>query len=1174
MLDTVHAQTAPSARWGQATALFDNTLYIQGGKVDPSNSYSYSSAPNTNDLYSLDLSTAFPISTPPWTYLSGSSNPSSSQGPSVAFHTLTPYSNNQFLTFGGDGGPALPIQTNNDSAWILNACGTCQASWTQEPTGWEGEPMRRMYHSAVTSFSEIWITGGQKADGSGLGFSDTYAFSGTSFTALPSSSTIPPDLVGHRSVFLPNGLIVVLGGYSTSWATLIPLSNIYILNTQSSPPAWSNSTVIGQVPMPRRNFALALLDDSKILIHGGGDATLQNLYPDGAILDLTVSPMGWVAAPALATGLGARVDHMAVGVGSDAFFAFGRAADGPAPPALQLYDSVQATFLGTFTPGSGDSSSGGSGGSIGSGGNSGGVTPTIVLPVTDAQTYTAGTDWPTSRVTGLIPGQSFTPTSGITLPTTSIPLQTNPNGNDNSGDSSGHQRRVAAIAVGSILGVLAGVAFGIVLVYFCLRRRSRGILGVPISRHHRLQSSGDTGGDPESATRSRGNIPVAGGPWQEGQPKRLFLGVVPIPFTRGSSSRERFDMLHDEDARSFRQHQQGKGSSINSSITGGPPVRPFFGRLGSSGRNLWDGVWNKSTTSFKAALGLGAGGFGYTNTPSAEKQSPDWWEKRKDPFADDAVAMADVPSVTAVGMGFANRKHNSQHGASDSFASSATAYRDPFKDASFGSHSRGSTSTGHIYGDLPPTEPWQPFVVPTESGPTSTGYTSPPLSPAMEELGAHLGLPLMPESGSGSGSGASEVTHFSLSSGELKSPITSHPPRSLIGSAPVTPIKRTDSWWSRFGRSSLGTRSPGAVSPIRRLSLRNSFVGGKEGYMNIEFRDPNPPPRLEGIDESGKSNDPSPNTPESQKARRATTEVEVAKKPSHSKSMSSFQTVKTADSAALERIGTRVDVLQRGRQGSSETNTPDGSMYEEGEVRQVRLVLMNHVSSPVGSEYTDRPSLVDKTSSSTNTTGHHHDPEPWSPPISSPASGTQETFQTAASHHSHTPRPPVHPHNSDESFKSALSSIPPPPKAPPKRRVTSGVAARIALFDNIAENSPSAISLPTSPTGVTGFHIPPFPPISPPAVPASSSKPPAAIPSPPKSPTPMSLAMLPRVQTGVAETIEDKRASSTITTDKRKSEVSEMKRNSGNIQYGLKERPSLFVANPDRSSGSGAEPSE
>lgn len=185
--------------------------------------------------------------------------------------------------------------------------------------------MRRMYHSAAASSSEVWITGGQKADGSGLGFSDTYAFSGTSFMALEPSSSIPPDLVGHRSVYLPNGFVVVLGGYSTSWATLIPLSTLYILDTLTSPPLWMNATVLGgQAPLPRRNFALALLDGNKLLIHGGGDATLQNMYSDGAILDLTVTPMSWVSAPALTTALGARVDHTAVGIGSDVFFALGQ----------------------------------------------------------------------------------------------------------------------------------------------------------------------------------------------------------------------------------------------------------------------------------------------------------------------------------------------------------------------------------------------------------------------------------------------------------------------------------------------------------------------------------------------------------------------------------------------------------------------------------------------------------------------------------------------------------------------------------------------------------------------------------------------------------------------------------------------------------------------------------
>lgn len=221
-----------------------------------------------------------------------------------------------------------------------------------------------------------------------------------------------------------------------------------------------------------------------------------------------------------------------------------------------------------------------------------------------------------------------------------------------------------------------------------------------------------------------------------------------------------------------------------------------------------------------------------------------------------------------------------------------------------------------------------------------------------------------------------------------------------------------------------------------------------------------------------------------------------------------------------------MDVVQRGsRQASSETTTPAGSIYDDWEIGQAKLVSMG---SPEG---TERPSMKEQTSSSTNATGKPS--SSLSPPVSSPMSGTQETYASAATHQT---RPaPGAPHDSDESFKTALTSIPPPPKGPPKRKVTSGLAARIAQFENIAENTePSGASsgIPKSPTQL---QMPQSPILGSQEV-ASPTELLPRVPKSPKSP-------------GF-------------------SDPSGRRRSSG-VQYGLKERPSLFVANPDKSGSSG-----
>ena len=76
-------------------------MFVYGGKTDQFNSYSYTSAPNTNDLLYLPLTNSFSTASPPWTLASNSRNSSSLQGPPLAWHTLSPFKSSNVLLFGG-----------------------------------------------------------------------------------------------------------------------------------------------------------------------------------------------------------------------------------------------------------------------------------------------------------------------------------------------------------------------------------------------------------------------------------------------------------------------------------------------------------------------------------------------------------------------------------------------------------------------------------------------------------------------------------------------------------------------------------------------------------------------------------------------------------------------------------------------------------------------------------------------------------------------------------------------------------------------------------------------------------------------------------------------------------------------------------------------------------------
>ena len=309
-------------RWGQAAALLDKkSLLIHGGKADQFNSYSYTSAPNTNDLLYLPLTSPFPASSPPWTLVSNSSSPF------LAWHTLSPANLPNVLLFGGipDPNSATVIVSLADSAVLLNVASPLQPVWSLKPTSWAGEAVRRMRHSTATSSSgQVFIIGGEMADGSGKALSDHYVFDPTipSFTLLPPNG--PPDVYGHASAILSDGRLFVFGGYSPSQGTLLPFSTIWVLDTSQSNLAWSViNTSTNTLPSPRMAFAAASLDDGGILIHGGSGEDLQSNFADGWILDTSQTTLRWTQVEALSQ-LGARRDHFAAPQGDLVLFGFGK----------------------------------------------------------------------------------------------------------------------------------------------------------------------------------------------------------------------------------------------------------------------------------------------------------------------------------------------------------------------------------------------------------------------------------------------------------------------------------------------------------------------------------------------------------------------------------------------------------------------------------------------------------------------------------------------------------------------------------------------------------------------------------------------------------------------------------------------------------------------------------
>lgn len=311
-------------RWGQAIAVIDDTLFVYGGKTDPYNSYGYASAPWNNDLLSLSLSTPFDPSAPPWQYVSGSQNTSTSQGTALAWHTLSAFNSTFSLIFGGNTSPLsnIVLPDNNDSAQLLELHDQTAPTFLTLPDNWAGEPQRRMRHATASANGVIYIIGGEAADGSGNTFSTHYIFNPSvpTFTQLPTENS-PPGIFGHAVVILSDGRLLVFGGISGG--QLVPFTTLWVLDTTKSNLAWILASIDGSnLPSPRAAFAVVLLDDGRILIQGGTDASFQTNFADGWILDPSTNPMTWTVVPALSQ-VGARRDHFAISNTGQVVFAFG-----------------------------------------------------------------------------------------------------------------------------------------------------------------------------------------------------------------------------------------------------------------------------------------------------------------------------------------------------------------------------------------------------------------------------------------------------------------------------------------------------------------------------------------------------------------------------------------------------------------------------------------------------------------------------------------------------------------------------------------------------------------------------------------------------------------------------------------------------------------------------------
>jgi hypothetical protein len=472
------------------------------------------------------------------------------------------------------------------------------------------------------------------------------------------------------------------------------------------------------------------------------------------------------------------------------------------------------------------------------------------------------------------PGQSG-PNGGHTgSQTGGRPSSTGKGGPGGAGNQvGGAESNKAAIAIGAVLGGL-GFTAGVALVVWYLRQRH-------VRSGHAFGPLGDH--DDDEAPHSITAVHLGG--MREKGPRILavplgLLGMIGLG--RRHMNRSRRDILADED-RSFEWVGVSREGSGGRSSVGS-----------RSARNSIQGLSNAITERFASIrnLALGTSSAPHSREPSTYRE-----KMGGDPFSSEVGLMA---------QGLASDKLPER--SRDGFALSGPSqpYTDPFADQEV------SSMVLRLYDSEPEAgpnhAPERKERSATEKRPTPILTTLPPPTDFVPMS------PLIEQRSQNSLSNSSSSHHTNSNSDQYAGSGSSHGaarsprPSSILDPNPPAspPIRRSNSWWMRFAKAPL-------------LERRGTESSSRSGGF-IDFRDPNPPPRLLTIEEATHSRGPSNGTAEATQSRRRPSAGAnraypgtLSRKPSlyyetHGRSASSLQ---TANTETLERLGGTMDIVQR-----------------------------------------------------------------------------------------------------------------------------------------------------------------------------------------------------------------------------------------------------------------------
>ncbi|KAF0426406.1 galactose oxidase [Gigaspora margarita] len=252
-------QNVPSPRREQTSILVGNKLYFFGGNTSPTST--------SNEVWYLELSNSFNISTPPW-----HNDNVMPVGYTFGTSCLSPIDNSTVFLIGGKTWIANTINYSyTSSVYMFNSKAS---QWTTPTINNFNSSFatRNEIQAVIDNNGKIFVFGGiNQGNGDNI---TTTAYNDMSIlditTMIWSTQTqSQPVLVNvdYTATLLPSGLVVYIGGRGSSLGNLYNMSQVQIFDTKSY--TWSTKIASGSNIASRASHSAVLTQDGNIIIYGG-----------------------------------------------------------------------------------------------------------------------------------------------------------------------------------------------------------------------------------------------------------------------------------------------------------------------------------------------------------------------------------------------------------------------------------------------------------------------------------------------------------------------------------------------------------------------------------------------------------------------------------------------------------------------------------------------------------------------------------------------------------------------------------------------------------------------------------------------------------------------------------------------------------------------------------------